>query len=116
MVGSPVAVGLALLPQLALLIARAVATADDRVATVLCPSPADCTVVLQRALSDPALQHVVVPSGVWSTLPLVLNRSDVVLTLEAGAVIQARRGFFHGLYDSLLTVCAHHLAFPVTSH
>ena len=110
-----VAVGLALLPQLALLIARAVAT-DDRVATVLCPSPADCTATLQRALSDPTLQRVVIPSGVWSTLPLVLNRSDVVLTLEAGAVIQARRGFFHGLYDSLLTVCAYHLVFSFTSH
>jgi hypothetical protein len=53
---------------------------------------------------------------VWSTLPLVLNRSDVVLTFEVRAVIQARRGFFHGLYDSLLTVCAHHLAFPFASH
>lgn len=111
-----VGLALQLLPQLALLIARAVATSDDRVATVLCPSPADCTAALQRALSDPTLQRVVISSGVWSTLPLVLNRSDVVLTLEAGAVIQARRGFFHGLYDSLLTVCAHYLAFPFTSH
>ena len=107
------------LPLLAALLAgrvHAVAVADDRVATVLCPSPADCTAALQRALSDPTLQRVVISSGVWSTLPLVLNRSDVVLTLEAGAVIQARRGFFHGLYDSLLTVCAHYLAFPFTSH
>lgn len=75
-------------------------------ATVRCHDPSDCTVELQAALSDITLRRVIIPRGVqpWSTLPLVLNRSNFVLTFEAGAIVQARRGFFHDLYTPLLNV------------
>ena len=40
----------------------------------------------------------------WITRPLVLRRSNVALQVEEGVVLQARRGFFHGSHDTLLSV------------
>ena len=79
--------------------------ADD-VGRVRCQDPADCTEELQAALSNATLSSIVIPSGAGplNTLPLVLNRSNVVLTFEPGAILQARRGFFHGGGDVLLSV------------
>ena len=78
--------------------------ADD-VGRVRCHNPADCTEELQAALSNATLSRIMIPSGgPWNALPLVLNRSNVVLTFEPGAILQARRGFFHGGGDVLLSV------------
>ena len=73
---------------------------------VSCPDGAtDCTAQLQAALSDPTADHIIVPrrASPWPSGPLKLNRSNVRLTLAAGATIQARRGAFVAP-DSLLTV------------
>ena len=77
---------------------------DDE--SLKCRDLRDCTAELQAALSDSNLPHVIIPQGSqpWNTLPLMLNRSNVKITLQPGAIIQSKRGFFHGLYDSLLAV------------
>jgi hypothetical protein len=82
---------------------------DDRAATVQCQNTTDCTTEIQAALSNPKLQHITIPSGKspWNTLPLVLSRSNVVLILEPGLILQARRGFYRGGGDVLLTVQVH---------
>jgi hypothetical protein len=62
---------------------------------------------LQGALDDRTASQVTVKytrGRQWITRPLVLRRSNVALQVEAGVVLQARRGFFHGLHDTLLSV------------
>jgi hypothetical protein len=67
--------------------------------TVICTNETDCTADLQAALFDVAVGHVIVPQSrgqkPWHTHPLLINRSNLVLTLEPGVVIQAVRGAFH---------------------
>ena len=71
-----------------------------------CDNTTDCTEPLQAALSDHTVDVVFVPGreAVWPTRPLLLNRSGVELRLGAGAVLQARRGFYHNTDDMLLTI------------
>lgn len=77
-----------------------------RLLTVQCDNTTDCTEPLQAALNDHEVDVVFVPGreAVWPTRPLFLNRSGVELRLGAGAVLQARRGFYHGTDDMLLTI------------
>ena len=75
--------------------------------TLRCKNSSDCTVPLQRALSDPTVRTIVLssrPNAVWPTRPLLLNRSNVELRFEPGVVLQAIRGLFHGKGDSLLRI------------
>lgn len=78
----------------------------SREALVHCTNTTDCTVEIQAALSNPALDHIIIPSAPtpWNTLPLILTRSNVVVTLQHGAVLQAKRGFYRGGGDTLLTI------------
>lgn len=78
----------------------------SREALVHCTNTTDCTVEIQAALSNPALDHIIIPSAStpWNTLPLILTRSNVVVTLQHGAVLQAKRGFYRGGGDTLLTI------------
>jgi hypothetical protein len=70
---------------------------------VVCTNETDCTAELQVALFDTSVDHVIVPDRgrPWYTRPttsgkqsLLINRSDLVVTLEPGVVIQAVRGAF----------------------
>lgn len=73
---------------------------------VVCPPAqrSDCTAALQAGLDDATARHVVIGAGEWQTQPLRLNRSDVVLELAPGSVLQAVRGKYHGGDDTVLTV------------
>jgi hypothetical protein len=78
-----------------------------KVLVVKCDNTNDCTLPLQAALDDATADVVLVPgraSSVWHTRPLQINRSNVELRLGVGAVLQARRGFFHGTDDMVLVV------------
>ena len=77
--------------------AGAAAGGWSRVTTrrVSCADRADCTPELQAALYDGGTDHVVVPNDrghlLWPSHQLLLNRSDVVLTLEPGVILQSVR-------------------------
>ena len=76
-------------------------------ADVVCRNQTDCTDELQQALDDASSSRVSVKHAEgrqWITRPLTLKRSNVTITIESGVVLQARRGFFHGPHDTLLTV------------
>ena len=75
--------------------------------TIQCTNQTDCTDELQHALDDERAAVVVVKFAEarrWVTRPLRLNRSNVHLVLEHGVELLARRGFYHGDHDSLLTI------------
>ena len=94
-----------LLLAVALAAAASPTTNSDHV--VHCENPAaDCTAALQSALSDCGLSHVVVRGGgvPWSVGPLFIHRSNIMLTLEPGAVLFAKKGEFKNTGDSLLTI------------
>jgi polygalacturonase len=86
----------------------ALSAAMPAAATVVeCRNQTDCTDELQAALLDATAAEVVIgfaEGRQWITRPLVLNRSNVAVVVEAGVVLHARRGFFHGLHDTLLTI------------
>lgn len=65
----------------------------------------DSTVYLQAAL-DSGAARIVVPAmeTPWIVEPLFINRDDVEVIFEAGAVLEAKRGAFLGRNDSLLSI------------
>ena len=74
---------------------------------VVCRNQTDCTDELQQALDDAAATQISIKHAKgrkWFTRPLMLKRSNVALVIESGVVLQARRGFFHGPHDTLLTI------------
>ena len=75
------------------------AAKTDETITVACTNETDCPAELQAALHNVAAGHVIVPHSrgqrPWYTRPLLINRSNLVLTLHPGVVIQAVRGAFH---------------------
>ena len=69
-------------------------------------SATDATAPLQAALDSGASTVVIdAPQGraVWPVRPLQLRRSNLRVVVEAGVVVEAVRGSFHGPNDSLLT-------------
>jgi hypothetical protein len=76
--------------------------------TVKCPDKSDCTKPLQAALSDKAVDHVIVPAEQngepWAVGPLFIYRSNVTLTLAAGVVLYAKEGEFQPTSCALLTI------------
>ena len=82
--------------------------ADDveRAERLDCFDPVDSTSCLQAALNSKA-EHVLVPNTgqPWISRPLFANSSDMVISLEPGVVIEARRGSFHGFWDSMISFC-----------
>ena len=67
------------------------------------------TTPLQAALDDPSVTRIIIPGGgggageyQYPTRPLTVRRSNLVIELCDGAVLQARRGFFHEPNDALL--------------
>ena len=71
--------------------------ADDTTTCIVkCTNKTDCTAELQAALYDTTAHHVIVPhtGRPYNTLPLKINRSNLVLTLQPGVVIQAKRAAF----------------------
>ena len=73
---------------------------------VACHDPADCTADVQRALDDSTLAEVTLPAtgSPWPVTPLFLRRSNVVLNIEAGATLEAKKGSFLGTNDCLFTI------------
>lgn len=73
-------------------------------ASVVCANQTDCTAELQLALDDPKAEVEALKFAAgrqWVARPLFLRRSGVAVVLEAGVVLQARRGFFHGKLTAL---------------
>ena len=66
---------------------------------------ADSTPFVQAAL-DSGADRVVVPAmeTPWIVEPLFVNRNNVEIRFEEGAVLEAKKGSFRGRNDSLLTV------------
>lgn len=65
----------------------------------------DSTRFVQAALDSPAPRVVIPNMGKpWVVEPLSVNRDDVEVFFEQGAVVEAKRGAFRGRNDSLLTV------------
>ena len=62
-----------------------------------CYDPVDSTSCLQTALNSKA-RYIVIPNtgSPWISEPLFANSSDMVVSLESGVVIEAKRGKFHG--------------------
>ena len=74
---------------------------------MVCRNQTDCTDELQQALDDASSSRVTIKHAEgrkWITRPLTLKRSNVAVAIESGVVLQARRGFFHGAHDCLLTI------------
>ena len=82
----------------------------DRVSArtvVSCPDKSDCTAAIQSALSNGALDDIVIPSSTgspWAVGPLFIHRSHLRLTLEPGAVLFAKQGDFKKTGDCLLQI------------
>eukprot|EP01048_Picozoa_sp_COSAG05_P002172 COSAG05_NODE_83_length_20755_cov_5.928011_3_plen_1366_part_00 len=76
--------------------------------SVTCKNMTDCTEEMQSALNDATCGQIVVKFVVGRHVipvrPLFLRRSNVALVVESGVVLLARRGFFHGNGDTLLTI------------
>lgn len=74
--------------------------------TVVCSDPTDCTADVQKALDDDATAAVTIPATgePWQVTPLYIRRSNLLVTLEKGAVLEAKAGSFVGTNDCLLTV------------
>ena len=89
------------LPLLLLLASPCAATL-----TVTCTDPTDCTTDVQKAFDDATVDSVVIPaSGTpWPVTPLFIRRSNLLVTLEKGATLEAKAGSFVGTNDCLLTV------------
>lgn len=71
----------------------------------------DSTAAVAGALADIGRATVVIPAlpggAAWPVLPLHLNGAtamDRVVVLAEGAVLQAKRGAYHGLADALVSV------------
>ncbi|MCX7819684.1 MAG: hypothetical protein N2652_10860 [Kiritimatiellae bacterium] len=90
----------------ALAIAASAPAAGVRVLDAAVWNPTNTTAVLQEALTG-AWSRVIIRAapGPWCTEPLVVGGNREIV-LEAGAVVEALRGGFHGLGDSLITVRA----------
>ena len=74
---------------------------------VSCPDKSDCTAAIQSALSNEALDDIVIPSSdgsPWAVGPLFIHRSHLRLTLEPGAVLFAKQGDFKKTGDCLLQI------------
>lgn len=72
---------------------------------LVCNAGDNCTAVLQSAIDKAGVVSsgkVILASGVWSVLPIVL-RSHLLLELSRGTTIIAQRGAFHGGGDTLLS-------------
>jgi len=67
--------------------------------------PEDATRYLQAAL-DSGANRVVVPAldKPWVVEPLAINRDDLEVVFAQGAVVEARKGSFHGPNDVLLKI------------
>ena len=97
-----------MLRTLALMLVLAVAAGASGV-RVVCTDPGDCTSDVQQAFDDVSADAVTLPapksSGApWQVRPLFIRRSNVVVTLEPGAVLEAKAGSFIGTNDCLLTI------------
>ncbi len=69
-------------------------------------NPTNTTAIMQAALTAPVSRVVIRPApGPWIVHPLVVA-GDREIVIESGAVLEAVRGAFHGLGDSLLTLRA----------
>jgi hypothetical protein len=65
-------------------------------------NPTDATTILQGALDSPTLKTLRIDGKrPWVTQPLFVRRSNVAVII--GAPLVARRGFFHGKSDTLLS-------------
>ena len=86
--------------------------AAHKTSIVTCTNGTDCTVELQAALYDVTASHVIVPHNrgqrLWYTRPLLINRSNLALTLEPGVVIQAVCGAFQSGHSELLRASGAH--------
>lgn len=62
----------------------------------------DATASLQSAI-DSGAEHLIVPAmdEPWAVEPIFFTRDDQTILFEEGTVIEAKKGAFHGLNDSL---------------
>lgn len=76
--------------------------------TVDCPDKRDCTVAVQAALSNVAVDEVIIPPAAadepWAVGPLYIYRSNLRLTLLPKAVLYAKQGEFKKGGDCLLRI------------
>ena len=89
------------------LAAAAAAAAAPEVATPRCTNHSDCTAELQAALSSAASMVDVAPlegGRPWIVRPLHLLRNDTTILFRPGVHVQAKRGEFHGITDSLINI------------